>query len=124
MCFYPTVPQMSSVHITSTHAPVVLVGNSPTTNISLTCMVGLPPSVDVELNVITVWSGPIGTVFTPESSVRATRYRLNFTMYKSTVTVDNINRGNYTCQAIVNSSSQFLAGEINKATEITIMAGK
>ena len=85
-------------------------------------MVELPPSVDVELNVITVWSAPVGTVFTPGSSVHATKF--NFTMYTSTVMVDNINWGNYTCQAIVNSSLQFLAGEVNKTTEITIMAGK
>ena len=85
-------------------------------------MIELPPSVDVELNVITIWSGPVGTAFTPGSSVHATK--LNFTMYMSTVTVDNITCGNYTCQVIVNSSSQFLTGEVNKATEITIMAGK
>jgi hypothetical protein len=124
MCFYPTVPQISFVHITSTHTPVVLIGNSPTNRINLTCMVELPSSVDVELNVTTIWSGPVGTVFTP-TSIRATLLEpTSFTMYMSTVMVDNINRGNHTCQAIVNSSSQFLAGEVNKSTEITIMAGK
>jgi hypothetical protein len=87
-------------------------------------MVELPSSVDVELNVTTIWSGPVGTVFTP-TSIRATLLEpTSFTMYRSTVMVDNINRGNYTCQAIINSSLQFLAGEVNKSTEITIMAGK
>ena len=78
-------------------------------SLTLTCTVELSPSVDVSVSVNTVWTGPDNmTSFTPSNPVPTMMH--SQTRYTSTVTVDAARRGNYTCQATVNSSVMYVTG--------------
>ena len=91
--------------------PKVTAGSS--TNLS--CIVILDTNIDVPVTVNTMWTGPKGTIITPTSSMMH-----NFTSYTSTGIVSVARSGNYTCQASINSSSQFITGSTMTSGSITI----
>ena len=100
---------------------MVLVGYSPPTNISLTCIIELPASVDTPVNVSTVWMGPNEVEFIPRdhtSSINLGR------RYSSFVTVNNIKNGSYICQATATSSSDFINGTVMGSQVYNIVSGK
>ena len=83
---------------------MIIAGSSPT----LTCTVELSLVVDVPVTVNTEWMGPAGVSLTPANPVPAMME--SPTRYTSTVMVDAARSGDYTCQAMVTSSSQFTTG--------------
>ena len=106
--------------VTVTPAPsdMIIAGSSPT----LTCTVELSPAVDVPVTVNTMWTGPAGELFTPTNPVPA--MIVNLTTYTSLAMVDAARSGNFTCQATVSSSSQFITGSGMMSGTTTITVGK
>ena len=94
----------------------IIAGSSP----NLTCTVELSPAVDIPVNVTTMWTGPaldMMTAVTPTSSVME-----SLTRYIIMAMVDAARGGNYTCQATLSSSSQFItdSGRTSRMTTITV----
>lgn len=87
---------------------MIIAGSSP----NLICTVELSTAVDIPVNVTIAWTGPDVT-FMPANSVLAVM--VNLTRYTSTVTVDTVRNGNYTCQASINSD-----GTTSGSTDITV----
>ena len=109
----PSVPAPTSVAVTPPTG-IIIAGSSP----SLTCTVDLTTAVDIEVTVSTVWTGPdMMTTVTPTSSVM-----INLTRYVIMANVDAARGGNYTCQASIDSSSQFIAesGMTSGSTNINV----
>ena len=70
----------------------ILSGSSPT----LTCTVELDPTVDVSVDITTVWSGPDGSTLMSDASP----VMKSFTHYTSKLTLNYVelsDSGNYTC---------------------------
>ena len=108
------------VPITITFSPVIYIRPNGTT-VNLSCTVELSPLVDVPVTVNTVWSGPTGVTLSPSNPVE-----VSSTSYTSTVILHSfgINEsGDYTCTAIVNStSSTFITGSqlLSGSSRITV----
>lgn len=99
---------------------MVLVGHSPPTNIHLTCIVELPASVDIPVDVSIVWTGPRGAEFMPGFH---TIYESNqLARYSSMVTM--IRSGRYMCNASVTSPSEFISGNVMASQVYDIISGK
>ena len=111
---FSLVPAPSMVTVTPPSG-VIIAGSSPT----LTCTVELSPAVDVQVTVNTVWTGPDGVTLTPTNPVMESPAR-----YTSTVMVNAARSGDYTCQATVSSSSQFVTGSGMMSGTTTITVGK
>ena len=109
----PSVPAPASVAVTPPTG-IIIAGSSP----SLTCTVELSSAVDIEVTVNTMWTGPdIMMIVTPTSSMI-----VNLTRYVIMVNVDAARGGSYTCQASIDSSSQFIteSGMTSGSTNINV----
>ena len=73
--------------------------------------------MDVPVTVDTVWTAPARTMVTPTSSVME-----SLTRYTIMAMVNASRNGDYTCQATVSSSSQFITDSemISGSTTITV----
>ena len=107
-------------------APTVVTVTAPvgviiagTRSLSLTCTVELTTAVDIPVTVNTVWTGPDMTTVTPTSSVME-----SLTRYIIMANVDAARGGNYTCQASIDSSSQFISESENTSGLSTITVGE
>ena len=115
--FFSSVPVPSNVRVTLP-SDVIIAGSSP----NLTCIVELSPAVDVPVTVNTVWTGPNGVTLKPTNPEPAMMESL--TRYTSLAKVDAARSGNYTCQATVSSSSQFITGNESLSGTTTITVGE
>ena len=115
---------MSSIGIESAHTSVVLVGDSPSTSIYLTCVIELPASVDTRVDVNIEWTGP--SKFSPRThttSINFGRSSNRLARYSSLVTM--IKSGRYICQANVTSPSEFINGNaVASQVYYDIVSGK
>ena len=109
-----SVPAPTTVTVTPP-VGMIIAGSSP----SLTCTVELDTAVDVPVNVSTEWSSPDMTTVSPTSSVME-----SLTRYTVMANVDAARSGSYTCQASIDSSSQFITGSGETSGSITITVGK
>ena len=77
-------------------------------------------AVDVPLIVKNMWLGPKfnGVTF------MSTDQEMNFTMYISTTMIRPAISGNYTCEVMINSSSQFIVGNEIASGYLEIIVGK
>ena len=90
-------------------------------SLSLTCTVELSSSVDVPVTVNTVWTGPNMTSFSPTNSTPAVME--NHTTYTSSVTVNTVRSGSYTCEATLSSSSTFITGNGTLNGSVDVIVG-
>ena len=96
----------------------VFVGSSH----NLTCTVELSSAIDVPVIVNTVWTGPAGTVFTPNDSVTTTMESL--ITYISTAMFNKVGNSNHTCTVHINSTSRFITESGVVSRVLTINVGK
>ena len=71
------------------------------------------------MTVTTDWSGPAGTTVTPTSSVME-----SLTRYIVMADVDAARSGSYTCQASIDSSSDFITGSEMTSGSTNIAVGE
>ena len=102
------VPAPAGVRVTYPIREII--AGSPT---DLNCTVELNPAVDVPVSVTTEWSGPARTMFLPNRIVPTDM--INLTTYSSTITVNAVRNGSYTCTAIIDSG-----GITFGSTDITV----
>ena len=93
----------------------IIAGSSPI----LTCTVDLDPAVDIAVTVNTEWTGPDMTTVTPTSSVME-----SLTRYTVMASVNAARNGSYTCQASIDSSSQFITGSGMTSGSAAITVGE
>ena len=108
-----SVPHPTSVTVAPPMGAIIA-GSSP----NLTCIVELSPQVDVPVTVTADWTSPhVMTTVTPTSSVMN-----SLTRYSIVGMINEARAGEYTCQASINSSSQFIngSGMTSGSTSITI----
>ena len=109
-----SVPAPTTVTVTPP-ADMIIAGSSP----SLTCTVEVDTAVDVPVNVTTEWISPDMTTVTPTTSVME-----SLTRYTIMADVDAARNGSYTCQASIDSSSQFITGSQMTSASINITVGE
>lgn len=101
---------------------MVLVGHSPPTNISLTCIIELPASVDTPVDVNIMWTGPHGAEFIPGFHHTMIYENNQPARYSSMVTM--IRSGHYMCNTSVTSPSEFISGNAMASQVYDIISGK
>lgn len=94
----------------------VIVGSS----LTLTCTVDLPPSVDIPVTVMVVWSDTVDST-TPVAMVNSTRYTSTAVFNIDSSAADN---QTYTCMAFATSESPNLNNSEMATGDITIVIGK
>ena len=85
----------------------------------LKCIVQFDEAVDVWLNVKIMWHGPGGVTLITTNQEQM----INFTVYTSTTTIEAAISGNYSCEAMISSSSQFIIGNKNASGNLEIIVG-
>lgn len=95
------------------NSSVVSVG----TNLTLTCVIELPPEVDTNITLNINWTGPAGDALPGSSTLLIAR--MPTSRYESILRVKADQFGNYSCTAIVLPSS-FLASSEGSATSTII----
>ena len=112
--FLSSVPAPIAVTVT---APMdtIIAGSSP----NLTCTLELSLAVNVPVTVTTEWTAPAGTTVTPTSSLME-----SLTRYTIIAMVDAARNGDYTCQAALSSSSQFITDSGMTSGSATIAVGE
>ena len=100
--FWLSVPSPTSVTITSVPlSPIRPVGS----DVTVTCAVNSSPMVDIQVTVVTEWTGPAGFV----TANTAQPVVGNTTLYTSTVIISSFSRDNsgiYTCRATISSTTR------------------
>ena len=107
-----SVPQ-PTVHLVSNKLNPILSG----TSLSLTCSIELSSIVDVPLTIITLWTGPEGSMLAPARHAAA----VSLTYYTSTAvynSVESSDSGNYTCTVTIFGS------HIRTSVKKSIIVGK
>ena len=87
---------------------------------NLTCTVELSSAIDVPVIVNTVWTGPAGTVFTPNNSVTATMESVK--RYISTAMFNEVGNNTHTCTVHINSTSRYIteSGVVSRVLAINV----
>ena len=114
--FVFSVPVPVSVNISTTvDSPIRPIGS----DVTLTCIVELSPSVNVPVTVNTVWTGPDGFMTNNTAQLSVERP----TTYTSRATVSAFGRnqsGEYTCSSNVSSRLLSTSKTITSATRVTV----
>ena len=111
---YNKVPSPVTVRIIIA-SDTIIAGSSP----DLKCIVQFSAAVDVLLNIKIMWHGPEGVTFMSTNQEQM----MNFTAYMSTTTIKAAINGNYSCEAMISSSSQFITGSENASGNLEIIVG-
>ena len=93
----------------------IIAGSSP----ELNCIVQFDEAVDVPLTIIGNWIGPDGAFASTNLELI-----MNFTMYMSTTMIGAAKNGTYSCEVMINSSSQFIIGNEHASGHLEIIVGK
>ena len=110
-------------YVTVTNDPISTIKPFVSPNVTLSCTVELSPAVDVPVTVNTEWTGPHG--FMTRNVAHLVMGKT--TTYISALVISSFVRnpsGNYTCSAILSSTSQFLSDSLPESDIKTITTGK